>query len=70
MKALDLWERPDAARASSDGMRFPVCFCDRARPERRERLQEPGIPLVFSYDRISGPGAPTGPLVLLGLSGR
>ena len=31
---------------------FAVCFCYRARPEVRTRLQELGIRLVFSYGRL------------------
>jgi hypothetical protein len=40
------------ARQSLQGEVFPVCFCYRARPEVRERLQELGIRLVFSYGRL------------------
>jgi hypothetical protein len=40
------------ARRHLQGEVFPVCFCYRARPEVRARLQELGIRLVFSYGRM------------------
>jgi multidrug efflux pump subunit AcrA (membrane-fusion protein) len=40
------------ARQYLVGNVFPVCFCYRARPEVRARLQELGIRLVFSYGRM------------------
>ncbi|RMF88841.1 MAG: hypothetical protein D6736_09440 [Nitrospinota bacterium] len=40
------------ARQHLTGEIFPVCFCYRARPEVRTRLQELGIRLVFSYGRL------------------
>jgi hypothetical protein len=40
------------AQQSLQGEVFPVCFCYRARPEVRVRLQELGIRLVFSYGRL------------------
>jgi tetratricopeptide (TPR) repeat protein len=43
----------ERARRHLVGEVFAVCFCYRARPEVRERLQELGIPLVFSYGRLA-----------------
>jgi hypothetical protein len=40
------------ARQHLKGEVFAVCFCYRARPEVRARLQELGIRLVFSYGRM------------------
>ena len=40
------------ARAHLQGEVFPVCFCYRARPEVKQRLQELGLRLVFSYGRL------------------
>ena len=40
------------ARRHLQGEVFTVCFCYRARPEVRVRLQELGIRLVFSYGRM------------------
>lgn len=43
----------ELARQHLQGKVFSVCFCYRARPEVREKLQELGIPLVFSYGRMA-----------------
>ena len=42
----------EQAKQHLTGEVFAVCFCYRARPEVRERLQELGIRLVFSYGRL------------------
>jgi tetratricopeptide (TPR) repeat protein len=42
----------EQAKAHLTGEIFAVCFCYRARPEVRARLQELGIRLVFSYGRL------------------
>ncbi len=46
-------QQVERARRNLVGELFPVCFCYRARPEVRERLQELGIRLVFSYGRMA-----------------
>lgn len=43
----------ERARRSLGGEVYAVCFAYRARPEVRTRLQELGIPLVFSYGRFA-----------------
>jgi multidrug efflux pump subunit AcrA (membrane-fusion protein) len=45
----------ERARRHLRGEVYAVCFAYRARPEVRARLQELGIPLVFSYGRFAGP---------------
>lgn len=42
----------EQARRHLSGEIFPVYFCYRVRPEVRERLQQLGIRLVFSYGRL------------------
>lgn len=44
----------ERARQHLQGEVYAVCFAYRARPEVRTRLQELGIPLVFSYGRFAG----------------
>src|SRR5919202_134376 len=41
------------ARRHLEGEIYAVCFAYRARPEVRARLQELGIPLLFSYGRFA-----------------
>jgi hypothetical protein len=41
------------ARQHLAGELYAVCFAYRARPEVRTRLQELGIPLLFSYGRFA-----------------
>jgi len=43
----------ERARRGLTGEVFAVCFAYRARPEVRARLQQLGIPLVFSYGRLA-----------------
>ena len=43
----------ERARQHLPGEVFAVCLCYRARPEVRARLQELGMPLLFSYGRFA-----------------
>jgi hypothetical protein len=43
----------ERARQHLAGEVYAVCFAYRARPEVRARLQELGIPLLFSYGRFA-----------------
>jgi hypothetical protein len=43
----------ERARQHLTGEVYAVCFAYRARPEVRARLQELGIPLLFSYGRFA-----------------
>jgi hypothetical protein len=43
----------ERARRLLEGEVYAVCFAYRARPEVRTRLQELGIPLIFSYGRFA-----------------
>jgi hypothetical protein len=43
----------ERAQRHLTGEVYVVCFCYRARPEVRARLQELGIPLLFSYGRFA-----------------
>ncbi|MBI3329077.1 MAG: hypothetical protein HYZ81_20525 [Nitrospinae bacterium] len=46
-------QQVERARRQLPGEVYAVCFAYRARPEVRGRLQELGIPLVFSYGRFA-----------------
>jgi hypothetical protein len=49
----DFARQTERARRYLAGEVYAVCFCYRARPEVRARLQELGIPLLFSYGRFA-----------------
>jgi hypothetical protein len=49
----DFARQAERARRHLVGEVYAVCFCYRARPEVRARLQELGIPLLFSYGRFA-----------------
>jgi hypothetical protein len=49
----DFARQAERARQHLVGEVYAVCFCYRARPEVRARLQELGIPLLFSYGRFA-----------------
>ena len=46
-------QQVERARQHLEGQVYAVCFAYRARPEVRTRLQELGIPLLFSYGRFA-----------------
>ncbi|HSF32965.1 MAG TPA: hypothetical protein VLK82_21135 [Candidatus Tectomicrobia bacterium] len=46
-------QQTERARQHLHGEVYAVCFAYRARPEVRARLQELGIPLLFSYGRFA-----------------
>jgi predicted nuclease with TOPRIM domain len=46
-------QQVERARQHLEGEVYAVCFAYRARPEVRARLQELGIPLLFSYGRFA-----------------
>jgi cysteinyl-tRNA synthetase len=46
-------QQVERARQHLQGEVYAVCFAYRARPEVRARLQELGIPLLFSYGRFA-----------------
>jgi hypothetical protein len=46
-------QQVERARQNLEGQVYAVCFAYRARPEVRTRLQELGIPLLFSYGRFA-----------------
>src|SRR5215510_8670402 len=49
----DFARQVQRARQHLAGEMYAVCFAYRARPEVRARLQELGIPLLFSYGRFA-----------------
>jgi hypothetical protein len=54
LREVDQFARQvERARRHLAGEVYAVCFAYRARPEVRTRLQQRGIPLVFSYGRFA-----------------